>query len=67
MTFRRWILMVVMAVAMLGWVLFAGSFLMSFYAVAGGEPQPILVGTIVAAPYDAALTTVFLLAVRPVD
>lgn len=66
-TFRRWILKVVIAVAMLAMVLFAGSFWMSFYAAAGGEALPIFIGMIVAALYYAALTTAFMLGIRPVD
>lgn len=66
-TFRRWILMVVIAVTMLGFVLFAESYWMSFYAAFGGEALPIFIGMIVAAPYYAALTTAFMLGIRPVD
>lgn len=49
--FRRWIQMVVIAFAMLGLVLFAGSFSISFYAASGGEAFPIFVGMIFAVLY----------------
>lgn len=66
-TLRRWILMVTIAVVMLGFVLFAGSFWMSFYAASGGQALPIFIGMILVAIYYAALVTAFMLFVRPVD
>ena len=66
-TLRRWIMLVVISVSMVGMVLFAGSFWMSFYEASGGQALPILIGMVLAAIYYAALTTAFMLGIRPVE
>ncbi|WP_308917244.1 hypothetical protein [Jannaschia sp. LMIT008] len=60
-------MLTVISVSMVGMVLFAGSFWMSFYAASGGQALPIFVGMVVVAIYYAAVTTVLMLGIRPIE